>query len=257
VYVTGGSQGAGTAYHDYATVKYVQSNVPPPPPPVGPLTYVATGDSIAAGADLPQPDEQRYPALLCTEFKKFTETSCDNISHSDDDTEDYIHRQLDKAIKAKPDIITVTVGADEIIKDPLRWRRIFTSCDVESARINLKYILSTLLYGTDALVVVTGYYNPINPSNNSEPLQLWGNMEACVLEGNNAIYEIVVSLTSTWPDRILWAPLYDSFKGHEFGTSESWIAPCKETGCSWVGGVHPNQLGQAAIERAVITAMAK
>jgi len=227
---------------------------PTPPPPEEPLVYVGTGDSISAGADLPRGKEQAYPAVLCTAFNMITPTSCNNISNSGDDTDDYIHKQLNKAIKAKPDIVTVTVGADEIIKEPLRFRRIFTDCDVESARINMASLLTSLLYGTDALVFVTGYYNPLNPSN-----ILWLNMEACVLEGNNAIHDVVVSLASTWPDRIVEVPLYESFQGHEFGTTESWISPCNQPkwACMAVGGVHPNELGQQAIADAIIGAMAE
>ena len=218
------------------------------------LVYIATGDSIPAGIDAGG-KKNAYPTMFCAALKAVETISCKNISKNRDDTDDYIRKQLRNVNRSRPDIVTVTVGADEIIKSPWRIiRRVPTDCDVESARTNLRFIFTSLLSQTNAVILVTGYYNPINPSNDGPPVFPWRLMEACVLEGNNAIHEVILSVSATWPGRIIEVRLHELFRGHEFGTAASWIAPCPQLLCRIPGGVHPNRVGQAAISQAVIDA---
>lgn len=217
------------------------------------LVYIATGDSIPAGDDLARGKKRSYPAILCAELRNVGPTDCkDKLPHAGDTTDDYIKRQLTKAVAEQGDLVTVTVGANDILESFLRWR-IFRDCDIPTARTNLSFILTTLLSQTDSTIVLTGYYNPVNPSNDGPPLFPWGNMEACVLEGNNAIHEIVVSLSAIWPGRIIEVPLYERFKGHEFGTSDPWIVRCRAWPCRLaVGGIHPNDAGHAVIAEEIM-----
>lgn len=215
------------------------------------MLYVAAGDSIPAGADLSGAKSKAYPAFVCDHLP--AKPKCRNLSHSGDTTDDFIRDQLPVILRENPELITITIGADDIFRTV---RRIWLGCDVQPSRVNLAFLLTSILSRTNARIVVTEYYNPVNPSNDVFPLYLWRNVEACIAEGNNVIHDAVLRLLQTWPNRLVGVPLQDLFAGHEYGTRSSWISACTGN-CRFVGfgGIHPNAAGQRAIGQAITAAL--
>jgi lysophospholipase L1-like esterase len=212
--------------------------------------YIAAGDSVPAGADLPAwARNGAYPSLLCASLQ-VTKENCSNVSQIGDTTEDVAERQLDQIIPKRPDLVTLTVGADDIFQSFIR--SLFINCEIPDSRANIHYILESILRFTSARVVITQYYNPLGPAGNL----LYYTIEACVLEGNSIISDVAIELSTRYPGRLVVVSLHDAFVGHEFGTANSWIAPCSDLLCRLAfGGIHPNEVGQREIARLIASAL--
>lgn len=80
-----------------------------------PVKIVAFGDSLTAGYRLPQ--EQSFPAQLQARFLKDGSTGVDveNQGISGDMTKDGVAR-LNKVLEAKPDIVILELGANDILR---------------------------------------------------------------------------------------------------------------------------------------------
>lgn len=110
-----------------------------------PFTYVALGDSTAEGMGASTP-ERAYTNIIYTSLKdRYRTTKYHNFARSGAILSDVVDKQLPKAIAEKPDLITISVGANDII------RRTKTD-DYERL---LRKLLKTLHRETDATVVIS------------------------------------------------------------------------------------------------------
>ena len=140
---------------------------------------------------------------------------------------DRTRTQLDWAVRANPDFITVTIGANNTgFVGP---ERLFTDelmLDLEQVdqrlgriRTDMAFLLERLLQGTDSTIVVTNYYDPTADN----PQGIEGCRTSCfsersgfVVRGmNDAIEDSVRSYDGTdFSDRLVFVPLDELFVGH-------------------------------------------
>lgn len=168
-----------------------------------PKALVALGDSVASGHGLELADyfgtdpcfrsANSYPrrafnALVEAGLLKRSEAEFALLACSGHDTNDIFERlvtsgfsditppsgkrsQLDWAIRSNPQLITITIGANDT--GFVRPRRLFneTTAELDHDQIqrrvdvisnDLSTILEALVKGTDATIFVTNYYNPVS-----------------------------------------------------------------------------------------------
>ncbi|OGY22851.1 MAG: hypothetical protein A2Y57_02850 [Candidatus Woykebacteria bacterium RBG_13_40_7b] len=108
--------------------------------------YVALGDSAAVGVGASIPDKG-YVGLIFEKLKeKYPKASLNNLAVSGATTTDLINAQLNKAKTFKPDLVTISVGANDItgqITDEIFSQNIeqaLTTLDDE----NLKIVLTNI-----------------------------------------------------------------------------------------------------------------
>ncbi|WP_083662651.1 MULTISPECIES: SGNH/GDSL hydrolase family protein [unclassified Mycobacterium] len=98
-------------------------------PPLGRLNYVALGDSMAAAPGVPDPapptgcrkSTNDYPSVLARRLgaTRFTDVTCsgaiteDITDHAQETKDGMVGRQID-AVRAATDLITITVGANDV-----------------------------------------------------------------------------------------------------------------------------------------------
>jgi len=247
-------------------------------------TYIALGDSIAAGAGLPLAtsasnedalcarSSQSYPNLLASKLGTgVTNLACSGAKDSDGiiDAQQLssvtIPSQLDRAFQnGTPDLLTITVGANDV-----RWVQFISKCyvdtcgtlkDTASAATFLTALQGKLAYTlrqikersgshTPPKVLLTGYFYPISSTSClggqvTNTELRWINAQTDNL--NKAIRQTVTATTkiSSW------------FKGtYNFATyvpiTFSGHGLCSKD--SWVQGLgdpaplHPTVAGEAAI----------
>jgi lysophospholipase L1-like esterase len=76
------------------------------------LRYIAAGDSTAVGLGASSVD-QTYPYKLAQYFAKDKHVVYKNVAKSGAKTTDVINNQLDRIIAFNPDIITISIGAND------------------------------------------------------------------------------------------------------------------------------------------------
>ena len=78
------------------------------------FVYVAIGDSSVEGLGATSPD-RTYPAIIFTAIRKvYKNAEFYNLGRLDSDAHDVIIEQLDKAINLTPDLITISLGTNDI-----------------------------------------------------------------------------------------------------------------------------------------------
>lgn len=109
-----------------------------------PLKIVAFGDSLTAGYNLPA--EHAFPSQLQEKFLRegSTGVTIENQGISGDTTQDGVQR-LNKVLEAKPDIVILELGANDILRD----------APAEKARTHLSHII-TELQKSGVTVILTG-----------------------------------------------------------------------------------------------------
>ena len=93
-------------------------NAPPPPPASPPpaLHILCFGDSLTAGKDLPNPEQQSYPALLEKRLKEAGySVRVTNAGQSGDTTFEALAR-LDFSLEDRPDIVVVCLGSNDVFQ---------------------------------------------------------------------------------------------------------------------------------------------
>jgi acyl-CoA thioesterase-1 len=109
----------------------------------GPVVYVALGDSTGAGVGA---TEGGYVARLFKRILKLRpDSQLTNLCISGATTADVVRRQLDQAITAKPQLVTVGIGINDIGH----------GVTLEQFSTNYEEILSRLRHKTTAAIVVT------------------------------------------------------------------------------------------------------
>ncbi|HEU4508242.1 MAG TPA: SGNH/GDSL hydrolase family protein [Pyrinomonadaceae bacterium] len=109
----------------------------------GPIVYVALGDSTGAGIGA---REGGYVARLHKRIlESRPESKLANLCVSGSTTEDVLHGQLKKGVAAKPDLVTLGIGINDIGH----------GLTLDQFSKNYEEILSTLKRETQAAIVVT------------------------------------------------------------------------------------------------------
>lgn len=108
------------------------------------FVYVAVGDSSVEGLGATSPD-RTYPAIIFQAIKKYYKQAYFyNLGRLDSDAHDVIIEQLDKAISLTPDLVTISLGTNDI-----RHRRSIIEFEKD-----LQHILSRLKSETHAEIVI-------------------------------------------------------------------------------------------------------
>lgn len=111
------------------------------------LVYAALGDSLTSGVGATKYEES-YPYLLASKLAdgKNIQVELKTFSYPGARTGDLIKDLLDPAVDAKPDIITLLIGTNDI----------HGNIGLENFRKNYDYILGRLTGGTEAKIYAVG-----------------------------------------------------------------------------------------------------
>lgn len=245
------------------------------------LLYVAMGDSVAAGAGLPNDmsatgmDElcdrssQAYSYLIAQRLQtSVVHTACsgakvdEGIYGNQDRSNTIVPPQINAAFASgAPDIITVTIGANDV-----RWNQFIRQCyvtrcgfAVDDARMklyraDLRIELTRMLAqiqansrGAPPQVFISGYYSPIATTEclSGERITAteatWLSEQAANL--NQAIRSVVPLFSFTE-----YVPI--DFTGHEVCSGDPWVQ-----GLEAEAPIHPTAAGQAVIAESFLKAM--
>lgn len=240
-------------------------------------TYVALGDSVAAGVGLDNPVPVPTRETRCdrtTEAYAYDVAASQNLplvflACSGATAGDLITTQrsgspnqpaqLDRAFAAgTPELITITAGANDV-----RWDRFLATCRyyncatetqqrLSDARLltlrgKLHYVFTAIHSRSSAntpTVVITGYYNPVSeacvntyPGITSDEISAISNR---VSELNRTIQEVASAYSF-----VRFAPV--DFSGHDICSTDPWVQ-----GPSDPDPIHPTAEGQDVIARSII-----
>ncbi len=243
-------------------------------------SYVALGDSIAAGAGLPitggstedtvcARSAQAYPYQVAAGLG----TSVTHLACSGAKVDEGIYGeqqrggleiapQLDRAFQAgTPDLITVTIGANDA-----RWLQFVQSCYVwtcdtrsQSAllkvyradlRIELAYMLSKIKQassGTPPTVLLSGYFAPFSTLDCVETDRITNTEQAWLKKQASALNQAIRSVVPYY-SFAQYVPI--DFTGHELCSADSWVQGINDS-----VPFHPTAEGQTAIAEAFLAAV--
>jgi len=109
------------------------------------IVYVALGDSTVEGVGATSP-HATYVARLFAELRAvYPQARLENLGQGGATSADVLSRQLPRALAARPDLVTLSVGPNDIT----------TRQPVQNYERNIATILETLRARTDALVVAS------------------------------------------------------------------------------------------------------
>ncbi|MET0979663.1 MAG: SGNH/GDSL hydrolase family protein [Candidatus Saccharimonadales bacterium] len=247
-----------------------------------PADYIALGDSVAAGAGLASMSEatnvdevcdrssQAYPYQIAAALQ----TSVTHLACSGAKVDEGIYgtqarqgvripAQLDVAFAAtqKPDIITVTIGANDA-----RWTQFIRQCYIARCgtqldearaklyradlRIELTRMLSqiqTEAAGNPVRVFVSGYYDPFDSLDCVTSSRITAEELAWLKTQTANLNQAISSVTPLF-SFATYVPV--DFTGHELCSDDPWVQ-----GIDAAAPVHPTASGQNAIARAFVRAM--
>lgn len=246
-------------------------------------SYVAMGDSVAAGAGLPElanattRDElcdrssQAYPYIIAERLEvPVVHTACSGAKTDEGIYGDQIRRgvrvpaQMSAAFaEGAPEIMTVTIGANDV-----RWTQFVRQCyaarcglAVDNARAkvyraDLRIELTRMLtqinidsQGSPPQVYISGYYSPLASTECITENRIttseaeWMDLQTANL--NQAIRSVIPLF-----DFAQYVPV--DFSGHEVCSSEPWVQ-----GLEAEAPIHPTAAGQAAIAESFLGAMGR
>jgi lysophospholipase L1-like esterase len=110
-----------------------------------PITYVALGDSTVEGVGASSPEATYVGRLYAALLTVYPFAQLENLGKGGATSADVIGRQLRRAVAARPDLVTVSVGPNDIT----------TRQTVEQFERNMATIFTTLRDQTKALVVAS------------------------------------------------------------------------------------------------------
>ncbi|MEK7605558.1 MAG: SGNH/GDSL hydrolase family protein [Patescibacteria group bacterium] len=112
---------------------------------IQPFMYVALGDSTAEGMGASSHDKA-YTSIIHSSLKeRYRKAKYHNFAKSGAILNDVIHHQLPRALAINPSLITISVGANDIIR----------RTKPEEFEENLYELLKTLQQKTDATIVIS------------------------------------------------------------------------------------------------------
>jgi acyl-CoA thioesterase-1 len=108
------------------------------------VTYIALGDSTVSGVGASSP-EHTYVSQLAARLRGvYPQVHVSNLGVSGATSADVVAQQLAQAVAAKPDLVTLSIGPNDIMQGK----------DVQQYERNLDTLLRTLTEQTKAVVVV-------------------------------------------------------------------------------------------------------
>ncbi|MEO7904334.1 MAG: SGNH/GDSL hydrolase family protein [Candidatus Saccharimonadales bacterium] len=240
-----------------------------------PLSYVALGDSVAAGLGLSDTEGDTcgrstaaYPHQVAAGLGTIvTQLACSGAKVDEgiygpqtmaDNTE--LAAQLSIAFAdGTPDVMTVTVGANDA-----RWTRSIKQCyvwkcgsRVESVaakvyRADLRAELYNMLYqvyrrsdGDPPKVLLSGYYAPIGDATCSDTNRLSASERTWIKQQTADLNQAIKSVIPYF-SYAQYVPV--SFSGHELCTTTPWVQSLDDP-----APFHPTAEGQTAIARAFLS----
>lgn len=115
-----------------------------PADPQAPVRYVALGDSTVEGVGASSP-EQTYVARLHAQLRaRYPRAEVENLGVAGARSADVLNGQLDRAIALAPDLVTLSIGPNDIT----------AGIPVEQYERNVAAILDRLVAATRAVIVV-------------------------------------------------------------------------------------------------------
>jgi lysophospholipase L1-like esterase len=235
-------------------------------------TYVALGDSVAAGLGLASSanpsntdlacgvSPQAYPAVVSRVIKMpFVNAACsgatiNNLSSAQSINGQVVRPQLDTAFSSgTPSLISITAGANDA-----HWRQFITTCVTGTCGGAVQTVLANAFlvnvqirmraelqqinmrsHGNPPLTLVTGYYDPISANcsmldANITPAEVsWIAAEVVAL--NNTIKDSTADFSFA-----RYVPV--TFQGHSICDATPWVQ-----GLSDPAPIHPTVVGQNAL----------
>ncbi len=243
-------------------------------------SYVALGDSVAAGAGLPViagstedticgRSTQSYPYQVAAGLG----TSVTHVACSGAKVDEGIYGiqerqgvnvlpQLDRAFASgPPELITVTVGANDA-----RWSQFIRSCyawkcDTRSQsalakvyRADLRLELAIMLNkikqasnGTPPNVLLSGYFAPFSSLDCVETDRITASEQTWLKKQASALNQAIRSVVPYY-SFAEYVPV--DFTGHELCSDDSWVQ-----GTNDIAPFHPTAQGQTAIAEAFLEAI--
>ena len=251
-----------------------------PPQTIPEKSYVALGDSVAAGIGLKDYSDssacdrtdQSYPALIAKERSyALTNIACSGATTqsgllgAQEVNKLIITPQIDIALNIKkPDLISITIGANDT-----EWTKLIQQCYTtvcgsgsDTAQVTSKLSLASQniaeslsriqqKYPTDTpMVIVTGYYGLFAASPRNDCTELKG-IDAAELAWVRGLQSRINDSIETATAQYEFAQYTSiNFAGHELCTADSWIQ-----GLGAKKPYHPTESGQVAIAKQVIEAI--
>jgi len=237
-------------------------------------SYVALGDSVAAGAGLPLQTGASAEDRLCGrssaayayQVAATLNTSATLLACSGAKVDEGVYgpqvrrgttltAQLDQAFSAgKPDIITVTIGANDA-----RWIEFMTKCYISTCgtrfdnaaakvlRADLRVELAAMLYkvkslsGTDTppKVLMSGYYTPLASTECLGENRITAN-ELSWIKTQTANLNQAIRSVIPYASYATYVPV--NFTGHELCSADPWVQAITAA-----APLHPTVGGQAAM----------
>ncbi len=249
-------------------------------------SYVALGDSVAAGLGLPPPPDASaedqlcgrsagaYSEVVAATLKKnleYVNAACsgavvNHLSTPQIIAGTSIQPQLDTAFASgTPRMMSLTVGANDVHWADFIGACFATTCDTEAntaaataylavLKTNLNSTLASVKarsHGRPTTVVVTGYYHPMSErcvgSNGITASEVvWLNGQTDAL--NKTIKQATRPFNFTE-----FAPVTNEFDGHDICSADPWLQRPGVPGEP--AAFHPNAQGQQAIAKAVLRSL--
>lgn len=227
--------------------------------PAPELVYLALGDSVPSGTDVP--DGTGYPPRLGQRLADASGRPVRllNRARGGERSAGVLAEQIADLRAVGPELVTLTVGANDFLipafecaaasldrSDETRCRAEPLLRAVPTFEANYRAILRRLVDETDATVVATTYYNPFPRGSRCAP----GLADLSLRFLNSAIADIAAER----PDRTILVDLAPLFKGHEGREPAGWFAPSPtRLACT---DIHPSSAGHDAIASAILDALA-
>jgi lysophospholipase L1-like esterase len=226
----------------------------------GELLYLALGDSVPSGTDLP--DGYGYPPRLGQQLADASGRPVNLVNRAvaGERSAGVLDGQIGDVRAIQPELITLTVGANDILIPGFQCASAAldqnpdTSCSGTSLiralptfERNYRAILSRLVNETGATIVTTTYFNPFPRGSKCAP----GTTDLALKLLNSAIEDVAGEFGS----RTVLVDLAPLFKGHEGREPTGWFSPSATVGFS-CADIHPNAAGHDAITRAIWSQLA-
>jgi lysophospholipase L1-like esterase len=243
------------------------------------LTYVALGDSVAAGyglaanlAPCARAETRSYPSRVERALDRrhdrvrFVFLACSGAAATDGRGPRSLRNQVRDALRAAGDeraLVSITIGINDLewwnlvrvaglLRGPHAAFDLWVEQTTAAVRRALRDELRRLLSRPRISVVVTEYFDPVNKGS---PLYvLCPDRDRCRSRVGSAVRSLNRSLRAAADglERVRVAAIRQAFAGHEAASPACGSAPPEEAD-TWIQAdcLHPNDRGARAIARAV------